>query len=272
MKQQEVKNCKNCTISEVWVQITGMPKEYQTDATNPYPLFTNLQKYLESKKDFKQTLLHNQMANPLINVNQGSHKISLYPPFWNGEIRWTEEDSNQKKIVRTGHQFFSLHSIFNVNSRYQNYESSFEKTLKNILEYIEDKNSFDAVQITVRYINNIEMKKDSQEKFNVGHYLNANFSYKLNQDALTYNLNCELRSSLKEERIIGINTMIKAGKDNNIATIVQTTGVDSLTKSIRLNNLSICDEIKKVKQELKQVFFSMMTNETKKNIMGVEYE
>ena len=268
MKNQgkTVRSCKNCTISEVWVQVTGLPREL--DLTNPYPLFHNLQKHLN--KDGRNLNCGISKDSPvLLNIQSGQHNVSICPPFWNGEIKWTE--NNYNKIIRTGHQFFALHSIFNKQSPYIDYESSFATTLKKVLGYIENENSFKAVQIIVRYINTMEIPKTADGKFNIGNYLKTNFSYHLNNPILASHFNYDLQSSYKKNRVIGVNTVIKGHKNNNIVSAVQTTGIASLEKQIELNDTAIYGEIKSIKEELKEVFFDVMTDKTKNEIMEVQY-
>lgn len=268
---KNIKNCKNCTISEVWVQIIGMPSEIKKqDPTDPYPLFSNIKKSLE--KDNCQ--IEGQILprdNPVIfNVQTGQHRTSISPPFWNGEINWTE--NNYKKVIRVGHQFFALHSLFNNKAPYINYNDSFQNTLQRVLNYIKESNIFEAIQLVVRYVNKIEINTETEKPFNMGKYFNTSFSYKLKEPLLNTNLNIEFVSSYKKNRIIGINTHI-SGKPKNqgIINTVQTTGVNPLDKKIRLNSGNILNEIKSIKEELKEVFFKVVTEETKNNIMEVEY-
>ena len=262
MKNQAkiVKSCKNCTISELWVQITGMPGEDRTEPTNPYPLFTNLKEAL-SKEHRLQCKLLEQNSPKLFDIQTGHHTVSVFPPFWNGEIRW--EENRYQKIVRTGHRFFALHSIFSKQSAYVDYESSFATTLKKILGHIENKNSFKVIQIIVRYINTMEFPKTPDGKFNIGDYLNTSFSYRLNYPVLASDFNYDCQSPYDKNRVIGINTIIRGHKNNNITSIVQTTGVASLEKQIELNDTVIYEEIKSIKEELKEVFFNVMTEKNK---------
>ena len=263
-----VKSCKNCTISEVWVQITGMPKELYL--ANPYPLFENLKESLKNEgHDELQCGISDKNKPVLINIKSGPHNVSIYPPFWNGEIRWIED--NRKRIIRTGHQFFAMHSLFNKQNPYISYDRSFEKTFKKVIGYIKDKSSFKAVQIIVRYINTMEVPKESDGKFNIGKYLNTNFSYHLNNPVLKSHFNYEFKSSHKENRVIGVNTVITGNKNNNIISAVHTTGVDTLEKSAELNDARIYDKIKSIKEELKEVFFDIMSETTKNEIMEVQY-
>ena len=266
-----VKNCKNCTISEVWVQVTGMPSEIKKqDPTDPYPLFSNLKTSLE--KDNYQ--LGGQILprdNPvLFNIQTGQHKTSISPPFWNGEIQWAE--NNYKKIIRVGHQFFALHSLFDYKTPYINYKDSFQTTLQRVLSYISEANIFEVIQLVVRYVNKIEINTVEGQDFNIGKYFNTSFSYRLNKPLLNTNFNIEFMSSYKKNRIIGINTHISGhSKAQGIINTVQTTGVNPLEKKIKLNDNDILSEIKSVKEELKEVFFDAITEETKNNIMEVEY-
>ena len=269
INKKTVKSCKNCTITEVWVQIIGMPGEYKNDPTNPYPLFKNLQAAL-SKKGHKLICNVKKVNNPvLLNIQSGSHKTSIVQPFWNGEIIWKE--NNQKKLLRVGHRFFTLHSLFEKNHPYVNYNDSFNKTLQTIINYIDDSNVFEAIQITVRYINTIIIKVEQERKFNVGKYFNINASYNLNKPLLNTNFNFEFQSSDKKNRIIGINTNIRGKSVNEILNIIQTTGVNPLEQTIKLNDPVIFDEVKSIKEELKDVFFSSMTDIIKNEIMEVQY-
>ncbi len=261
-----VKSCKNCTINEVWVQITGMPSAL--DQTNPYPLFSDLKKNLE--KDYQlQCGITDKNKPVLLGIQSGVHNVSICPPFWNGQIKW--EEGKQTKIIRTGHQFFALHSLFDETNPYISYESSFEETLKNIMTYIKVDNSFKAVQIIIRYVNTLEFQKNERGQFDMGKYLNVNFSYNLKNAVLTSHFNCDFQSLSKPNRIIGISTAIRGNKTNSVTSIVQTTGVNPLENSILLNDGQIFDEIKSVKEELKTVFFEIMTEHTKNEIMEVRY-
>ena len=112
-----------------------MPCEVKTeDPTDPYPLFSNLKVSLE-KGNYQ---LEGQILprdNPvLFNIQTGQHKTSISPPFWNGEIEWIE--NSYKKIIRVGHQFFALHSLFDDKTPYINYNDSFSNYFtKNVKLY-----------------------------------------------------------------------------------------------------------------------------------------
>ena len=269
--KKTVKHCKNCTITEVWVQITGMPGERREDPANPYPLFNNLKQSLQ-KNQYKLQGKILPKSNPtLFDIQTGSHKVSISPPFWNGEISWIE--NNQKKVIRVGHRFFALHTLFNKNSPYINYENSFQNTLKKIINYIEDLNIFEVIQITVRYINTIEVNQIQGGTFDIGKYFNISVSSHLSKSFLSTNFNFEFTSSNKRNRIIGINTNIRGGdpRTRSIINTIQTTGVNPLEKRIRLNDEHIFDEIQSIREELKEVFFDTMTENTKSNIMEVKY-
>ncbi len=268
MKTQKntVKTCQNCTISEVWVQITGMPREL--DLTNRHPLFRNLQRNLQ-KDGYNLNYGISDNKPVLFNIQSGKHHVSICPPFWNGEIRWAE--NNHKKIIRTGHQFFALHSIFSKQFPYIDYESSFATTLRKVLRYIKHEDSFKVVQITVRYINRMEIPKTDDGKFNIGDYFNTNFSYRLKNPILGSHFNYDLQSSYDKDRVIGINTVIQGHKKGSVVSTIQTTGVTSLEQQVVLNDMVIDREIKSIKEELKEVFFDVMTHKTKNDIMEVQY-
>ena len=264
-----VKSCKNCTISEVWVQITGMPGEYRADPTTPYPLFTNLKDALEKEHQLQYKILPRN--NPILfNIQTGHHKTAISPPFWNGEINWTE--GGQGKILRVGHRFFAFHSVFNKNAPYTSYNDSFQTTLKRIINYLKDSNIFEAIQIIVCYANTIEISNKQNESFNIGKYFNANCSFQMQRPLLRTNFNFEFVSDRKKNRVIGINANIAGNQKNqSIINIIQTTGANPLDKKTKLNSESMFNEIISIKEELKEAFFESMTEETKNNIMEVEY-
>ena len=233
-EKKTVKSCKNCTISEVWVQITGMPKENKTNPLNPYPLFKNLQSSLEKNGyQLQQGQLLPANDPVLVNIQSGSHNVSISPPFWNGEIIWSE--NNQKKVLRVGHQFFALHSIFNKNNPYVNYESSFKETLSRVMGYIKDVNVFEAVAITFRYVNTIEITQEQNEKFNMGEYFKTKFSCQLEKPLLSAQLNCEFISD-KKNRVMSINTNTRGVPPARIINTIKTTGVSSLESAVRFND------------------------------------
>ena len=176
-----------------------------------------------------------------------------------------------KKSYEQGINFLLCIRFFNKQSSYIGYESSFAKTLKKVLRCIENENSFKAVQVTVRYINTMEIPKSTDGKFNIGNYLNTNFSYHLSNPVLASHFNYDLQSSYKQNRVIGVNTTVRGHKNNSVIFSVQTTGVASLEKQIELNDVAIYEEIKSIKEELKEVFFDVMTDKTKTEIMEVQY-
>ena len=268
VQKKTVKNCKNCTITEVWVQITGMPGEI--DPSNPYPLFHNLKESLTKEHSQLQCKMLPSSNPVLFNIQTGHHKVSISPPFWNGEIKWNE--NSQKKILRIGHHFFALHSIFDKNSPYVNYDSSFRITLEKIINYIRDLNIFEAIQITVRYVNTIEINNKQNGAFNIGKYFNTSLSSQVKKPLLNTNLNFAFASSDKKNRIIEISINIRGNpKTQGIINVVQTTGVNPLEQKIQLNDKNIFTKISSIREELKEVFFDTMTEETKNNIMEVQY-
>lgn len=270
--KKTVKSCKNCTITEVWAQIIGMPGERKEDPTNPYPLFNNLKESLQKSQYQLQWKLLPKSDPTLFNIQTGHHTVPISPPFWNGEISWIEH--NQKKVIRAGHRFFALHTLFNKNSPYINYKESFQNTLKKIIDYIEDLNIFEAIQITVRYVNTIEINQTQDGPFDIKNYFNTSVSSHLTSPLLSTNFNFEFTSPDNRNRIIGINTDIRRGNPttHSITNTIQTTGVNQLEKKMKLNDECIFNEIQSIKEELKEVFFGSMTEATKNNIMEVKYE
>ena len=266
-EKKTVKSCKNCTISEVWVQITGMPQEL--DPTNPYPLFHNLKKHLE-KEHSLQCGVSDKNKPVLLNIQSGSRQMSICPPFWNGEMKWEKDGKTQ--ILRTGHQFFAFHSLFNKSNSYTNYEYSFEKNLKEIMQFITSDDIFKSLQVIVRYINTIEMPKRDDGSFDMNKYLNISFAHRLSNPVLTSQFNYEFKSSTNNG-IIGVNTAFRGNASNNcITSVVQTTGVTPLESQIPLNDQLMFKKVKSIKDELKDIFFDIMTDKTKNEIMGVQYE
>lgn len=140
------------------------------------------------------------------------------------------------------------------------------------MNYIQEANIFESIQIIFRYINRIEISTGEKRDFNVGKYFNTNVSYKLSKPLLRTTSKFEFISNNKKNRIIGINTDISGHpKTQNIVSVIQTTGVNPLEKKIKLNNSDIFNEIKSTKEELKEVFFDIMTDETKNKIMEAQY-
>ena len=265
-EKKTVKSCKNCTISEIWMQVTGMPKEL--NPANPYPSFYNLRKSLEKKYKL-QCGVTDKNKPVLFNIKPGSHQMSLCPSFWNGEIRW--EKDGKAYILRTGHQFFAFHSLFKYRP-YTNYEYSFETKLKEIIAFINSDDIFKAVQIIVRYINTIEIPKKEDGSFDIDKYLNISFSNRLNHPILTSQFNYEFKS-FKHNGVIGVNTAFKENRVTDcITSVVQTTGVILLENQISLNDQMVFKEIKSIKDELRKYFFDLVTDKTKNEIMEVQYE
>lgn len=268
MIENTVKSCKNCTITEVWVQIIGTPKN-KFDPTDPYPLFKNLKDSLEEKESRQ---LNCTVSYPVRHTPTQSQNAPILNsiPAWNGEIKWKED--NIVKVLRLGDHFLGLHSIFK-ESHYSNYEQSFENSFKRIMGHIEEKNTFEVIQIIFRYINTIDLAKEQNGDFHIGKYLKATVGFNLEQPLLSSVFNYEFMSSSKENRIIGLNTRFSvAPKDENkIATSIRTTGIQSLEQKIKLNNDQIFSEVKGIKDELKTVFFDVMTDYTKNDIMEVQY-
>ena len=84
----------------------------------------------------------------------------------------------------------------------------FQTTLQRMLNYINEANIFEVIQLVVRYVNKIEIKTGEEKDFNIGKYFNTSFSYRLNKPLLNTNFNIEFMSSYQKNRIIGINTHI----------------------------------------------------------------
>ena len=268
-ERKTVKTCKNCTISEVWVQITGMPDKI--NQTDPYPLFSNLKKCLEEKYEL-QCMLRNAQPT-LLNIQTGQHNINICPPFWNGEIRWT--DNNSKKILRTGHQFMALHSLFNQETPYISYNESFQKILKETLSYIKTDRTFKAIEVRMQYINKIILKTESGGNFNIKDYFKAGFFLNLGYPLRFMNSNFHYEFNSPNNNIIGMNTNIRANpsaQNNELISIIETTGVNLLKERVELSDEStLLSKIQSIKQELKKIFFDTMTDNTKNNIMEVQY-
>jgi len=170
-KKKTVKSCKNCTISEVWVQITGAPDKLSP--ADPYSLFNSLKKALESQYQLQCGLRKGQPV--LLNTETGKHDMDVCPPFWNGEIRWVE--NSQKKILRTGHQFFAIHSLFDGQNSYNNYRQSFETAFQKVISCVEDSQAFEAIELKFRYVNTINLQTKATGEFDLRDYFNAGFFY-----------------------------------------------------------------------------------------------
>ena len=252
----------------MWVQITGMPDKLSP--ADPYSLFNNFKKALEPKHQFQGGLRKGLPV--LLNIGTGQHEMDICPPFWNGEIRWMEK--NQKQILRTGHQFFALHSLFDGQNSYKNYKQSFETTFQKIINYVKDDQSFEVVELKFRYVNTISLKEKSNGEFDLRDYFNTGFFYNLKDPIpIKYsNFSYEFNSK-KSGIMIGMNTKIKAGwaNKNFLTATIETTGSDLLKGNIKLNDERIIQKTKSIKEELKTVFFDFITENTKDNIMEVQY-
>ena len=249
------------------MQITGMPDKF--NPANPYPLFDNLKKSLEEKNTLQCGL---RKGHPvLVNIQTTQHNIEICPPFWNGEIRWKE--SNCKKILRTGHQFLALHSLFDEQNPYTNYKDSFEHTFEKLIKYLEKCQVFETIELRIRYINAIKLKTQQNGEFNIKNYFNAGFFHHLDHPLRIRNsgFNYEFSSN---DIILGVNTRIKALPlpQSNLLAVIETTGIKELKEKIHLNDAkNILKQTRLIKEELKTTFFNVMTDNTKDNIMGVQY-
>ncbi len=263
-----VKSCKNCTISEVWVQITGMPNT--RNLAQPYPLFEHLKQFLEKENYKLQCGLRREHHPVLLNIQTQRHNMEICPPFWNGEIKWTE--NNHKKILRTGHQFLALHSLFNEKVPYINYASSFECTLKKIIQSISDNQAFETIELRMRYINTIKLKTQPNDSFNVRDYFKVGFFHDLGYPLSIRNSSFNYEYNTPEGIILGVNTSIRVTSlPDNLLAVVETTGVKELKEKIKLNTIDIINQLKLIKEKLKEIFFDIMTDKTKDDVMKVQY-
>ena len=106
----------------------------------------------------------------------------------------------------------------------------------------------------------------------MGKYFNTNASSQLQKPLLNMSFSFNFASSIKKNRIIGMNTNIAGSpKTKNIISVIQTKGANPLEKKIRLNDQRIFNEIESIRKELKEVFFEAMTEETKNKLMEAEY-
>ena len=79
--------------------------------------------------------------------------------------------------------------------------------------------------------------------------------------------------SFNNNGIIGVNTAFRGNASNNcITSVVRTTGVTPLENQIPLNDQLMFKKVKSIKDELKDIFFDIMTDKTKNEIMEVQYE
>ena len=267
---KNVKSCKNCTISEVWVQIAGMPDKL--NIVQPYPLFDHLKQFLE-KENYKLQCELRKGHPVLLNIQTHKHNMEICPPFWNGEIRWTE--NNYKKILRAGHQFLALHSLFSRQIPYLNYKNSFEYTLEKIIKSINDNQSFETIELRMRYINTIKLKTQLNGSFNVRDYFKVGVFHDLSYSLPIRNSSFNYEYDTSNGIILGVNITIAGNPSlpntNNLLAIVETTGVKELKEKIKLNNTDILNQLKLIKEKLKGTFFDIMTDNTKDNIMEVQY-
>ena len=267
-QKKKVKNCKNCTISEVWVQITGMPDKISP--ADPYFLFNSLKKILENKHQLQCGLRKGRPV--LLNTETGQHDLDICPPFWNGEIRWTEK--SQKKMLRTGHQFFAFHSLFDGQNSYSGYKRSFESVFQKIISSLENSQVFEATELTFKYVNTINLQTKTNGEFDFRDYFNAGFFHNLKYPLPIKQSNFSYEFNSKKSGItINVNTNIKSEQPGKgaLTAVIETTGTDLLKKKIKLNDKKIIERAKLVKEEIKTLFFDFMTDNTKDNIMEVRY-
>lgn len=270
MKNQTktVKGCKNCTISEVWVQITGMPDKISP--ADQYSLLNSLKKVFEKKHQLQCGLRKGWPV--LLNAETGQHDLDICPPFWNGEIRWTE--NSQKKILRIGHQFFAFHSLFDKYNSYNSYKLSFETTFQKIISSLEDSQVFKAAELKFKYVNTINLQTKTNGEFDLRDYFNAGFFYNLKHPFSVKHSNFSYEfNSKKSGIIINVNTSIKTKEPGKsfLTAVIETAGTDLLQENLKLNNKTIIKKTKAIKEEIKTMFFDFMTDNTKENIMEVRY-
>ena len=129
------------------------------------------------------------------------------------------------------------------------------------------------MELRMRYINTIKLKTQSGFNFNIKDYFKVGAFYNLGYQLHIRNSNVNYEYKAPDSDIIlGVNKSIGATPEpSNLLAVVETTGVKELKERIKLHNTDILKQVKLIKEKLKETFFDIMTDNTKNNIMEVQY-
>jgi len=247
--------CKRSNIQEAWVQILGFPAKYNESIVG----------FLDISA--KQKIKNLQDSDPLLNV------VSMDPnenaPFWLKQVTW-----DKNLISRFGHKYLSVHFVNNDKSGYRSYSDSLQKSVdiwlgifSNSLPRPEEEK---VQRILFGYTNMFEI---SSTEVDISEYLNIQFGISLeDMSPETFDgLHTHLKISNSTKKIhYEIKVTAEAFEELKVSRIsTEINAYRLFDGSLGYDSLPLIEkEIRELKDESKEVFFSLLTLKAKE-ILGV---
>lgn len=257
-----IKFCKNSTISEAWAIVQGMPSPVTEDSQREVQalIHSGAKKY------------NDLVTQPLVIV--GQKKEGDVAPYWVFQGSW----SNGRYIVRTGHNYLSVHRVCTNQFKYNRYESDVKPVLSDWLELqnatISNPSERKVGVIGFGYINNFQIQTTTE--FDYAKYIKLNAGIGIsNRDAELL----QLKSSFvyydkKKEVQFTVDAIVGGipGVPGAFEIVTQVYCEKSISGAVSFSDkdkiLSINRDIQKY---AKETFFDITTEEAH-TLMEVVYD
>ncbi len=256
----KVVRCKKSNLRETWATLEGLPNPEKVHVIEEQisALTHHIRTTILSKKEYEdsQRIITSITSLP----NQG------VMPYWANEFRWQNKG---EKILRIGNNFLGFHTLHKEEHKYRTYAEDLEPLIKEVTERINADNAFLVKRTIFRYINIFFLDR---EGFNLNEYFDVNCSIKLDNEPVPLSgfLANFSFNGLKNNTTLTLDFKAQPSNDK-IFLIIETTGHQSLEKSVTISDQKILEVLRLLKEETKCAFFRC-AKEKIKNILEVEYE
>jgi uncharacterized protein (TIGR04255 family) len=248
---EDIKFCKNSTITEAWFTLQGVPAKFEPDE-------------IGSINTAAKRRIPHLLTIPTLLVR--SESKSLEPAFWSTNFSW----NNGQFQSRIGHKYLSVHTICSSEKKYVDYTSTMkpqiELWLDIVSKQVQDPVSFQIGSITYGYINTFEFPSKG---FDISSYFRVNLGIEiesLQEQVSSLNSNFNFYDSKKNLNVrVSIEVIPSPSNSKNL--MVRTHVSSELINppgGININeNLKILNKCSEIKDSSKRVFFGFATKKTK---------
>ncbi len=261
-KRNKVLRCEEPAVKEAFCLIKGKPSKINEEEA---PSLRNSARKFYENKDI---LLENVPTFVMIPTD----KERKTGPFWYFQNKW-----NKNNLVRYGHRYLSIHTLWSKSTKYNSFEKSLKPSIEDWIKLYRDtlvskKESHPIDLISFGYINEFDF---DLENFDPSKYINLNYKIGIDSncvDAISSSvLSFDFLNTAKSINST-IKVIMKSSEiPNKIKLIVEVYSSYSNIKDLTYSD-DLLSKIKELKDHAKETFFSFTTSNLKDGIMIATYE